>query len=72
VRWVAPIDKPGNVIGIGLNYSDHALESGMPIPGSRYFHGGTNTVVGRYDNILIPRNTLSKLAPGEKIDFVYM
>ena len=28
----APILKPGGILGIGLNYRDHALESGMPIP----------------------------------------
>ena len=31
-RWGAPVVRPGKVIGIGLNYSDHAAESGMPIP----------------------------------------
>src|SRR4051812_16172505 len=32
VRWAAPIPRPGKLIGIGLNYSDHAAEAGMPIP----------------------------------------
>src|ERR1700724_2245439 len=32
VRWAAPIPRPGKVICIGLNYSDHAAESEMPIP----------------------------------------
>jgi len=31
-RWGAPVARPGKVICIGLNYSDHAAESGMPIP----------------------------------------
>src|SRR5688572_12639182 len=31
-RWAACISRPGKVIGVGLNYSDHALESGMPVP----------------------------------------
>ena len=29
---LAPIPKPGKVLCIGLNYRDHALESGQPIP----------------------------------------
>ena len=29
---LAPIQDPGKIIGIGLNYRDHALESGMAIP----------------------------------------
>jgi 2,4-diketo-3-deoxy-L-fuconate hydrolase len=32
VRWAACIARPGKVICIGLNYSDHAAESGMPLP----------------------------------------
>ncbi len=31
-RKAAPIARPGKIICIGLNYSDHAEESGMPIP----------------------------------------
>lgn len=40
------------------NYSDHAAESGMPVPTEPIiFQKGANTVVGPYDNILIPRNS---------------
>ena len=31
-RWAAPVARPGKVICIGLNYSDHAAESGMKLP----------------------------------------
>ena len=31
-RIGAPVARPYKVIGIGLNYADHAKESGMPIP----------------------------------------
>ncbi len=55
-RWAAPIARPGKVICIGLNYSDHAEESGMPIPAEPIvFLKGSNTVVGPYDNVQIPR-----------------
>ena len=57
-RWGACIARPGKVIGIGLNYSDHAKESGMALPTEPIvFLKGTNTVVGPNDPILIPRNS---------------
>lgn len=58
VRWASPIARPGKVICIGLNYSDHAKESGMEVPKEPIvFMKGSNTVVGPYDPIIIPRNS---------------
>lgn len=58
VRWGAPVSRPGKVLCIGLNYSDHAAESGMALPTEPIvFQKGANTVVGPYDNVLIPRNS---------------
>lgn len=58
VRWASCIARLGKVICIGLNYSDHAAESGMAIPSEPIvFQKGANTVVGPYDNILIPRKS---------------
>ncbi|MCC9605557.1 fumarylacetoacetate hydrolase family protein [Blastopirellula sp. JC732] len=58
VRWGAPIARPGKVICVGLNYADHAKESGMAIPEEPIiFFKGTNTVVGPYDEVLIPRKS---------------
>lgn len=52
------VPRPGKVICIGLNYSDHAAESGMAIPEEPIiFQKGANTVVGPNDHILIPRNS---------------
>ncbi|MFX0557827.1 fumarylacetoacetate hydrolase family protein [Maribacter sp. CXY002] len=52
------VPRPGKVICIGLNYSDHAAESGMAIPEEPIiFQKGANTVVGPNDNILIPRKS---------------
>jgi hypothetical protein len=31
-RRLAPVPNPPQLIGIGLNYRDHAIESGLPIP----------------------------------------
>ena len=57
-RWGAPIARPGKVICIGLNFSDHAAESGMPIPAEPIvFMKAANTVVGPYDDLMIPRGS---------------
>lgn len=57
-RWAAPVARPGKVLCIGLNYSDHAAESGMALPTEPIvFQKGANTVVGPYDTVLIPRNS---------------
>jgi 2,4-diketo-3-deoxy-L-fuconate hydrolase len=57
-RWGAPIKRPGKVVCIGLNYSDHAKESGMAIPEEPIvFLKGSNTVVGPFDDVQIPRNS---------------
>ena len=57
-RWAAPITRPGKVICIGLNYSDHAAEAGMPIPTEPIvFLKASNTVIGPFDNLEIPRGS---------------
>jgi 2-keto-4-pentenoate hydratase/2-oxohepta-3-ene-1,7-dioic acid hydratase in catechol pathway len=53
-----PVARPWKVIGIGLNYADHAKESGMPVPPEPVmFTKASNTVVGPYDDVLIPRGS---------------
>ena len=55
-RWAAPIARPGKIVCIGLNYADHAAESNMPVPAEPIvFFKAPNTVVGPYDDVLIPR-----------------
>jgi len=57
-RIGAPIARPWKVLGIGLNYADHAKESGMPIPPEPVvFTKASNTVIGPNDTVLIPRNS---------------
>lgn len=57
-RWASCVARPGKVICIGLNYSDHAAESGMDIPTEPIiFQKGANTVVGPYDDVMIPRKS---------------
>ncbi|MTD58983.1 fumarylacetoacetate hydrolase family protein [Amycolatopsis pithecellobii] len=57
-RIGAPIARPGAVLCIGQNYAAHAAESGDEPPSEPIlFHKSPNTVVGPYDNILIPRSS---------------
>ncbi len=54
VHLCAPIPHPGKVIGIGLNYVDHARESGMAIPTKPIvFAKFSSSVIGPYDTIHI-------------------
>jgi 2-keto-4-pentenoate hydratase/2-oxohepta-3-ene-1,7-dioic acid hydratase in catechol pathway len=58
VKLLAPIPRPGKIICIGLNYSDHAAETGQPIP--QYpiiFSKYSNTVIGPNEGIILPRVT---------------
>lgn len=55
-RWAAPVARPGKVVCIGLNYSDHARESNLPVPSEPVlFLKAANTVCGPYDDLWIPR-----------------
>jgi 2-keto-4-pentenoate hydratase/2-oxohepta-3-ene-1,7-dioic acid hydratase in catechol pathway len=58
VRSGAPVARPLKLVCVGLNYADHAVESGNPIPSEpTVFMKATNTVVGPNDQVLIPRNS---------------
>ncbi|MEM1097163.1 MAG: fumarylacetoacetate hydrolase family protein [Planctomycetota bacterium] len=63
VAWRSPIGRPGKVVCIGLNYSDHAAEAGMAEPEEPIvFMKAANTVVGPHDPVVIPRG-------GDKTDW---
>ena len=54
-RPLAPIQSPGKVICIGLNYRDHAAESGMaPPPEPVVFSKFSGSVVGPDDAVRLP------------------
>ena len=58
VRLGAPIARPGKVVCIGLNYRDHAAETGQSIPERPIvFMKDPYTVVGPHDDVLIPRGS---------------
>ncbi|MGH3320063.1 MAG: fumarylacetoacetate hydrolase family protein [Streptosporangiaceae bacterium] len=55
VRVGAPVAHPDKIICIGLNYADHARESGQTPPSEPVvFMKAPNTLAGPYDDVLIP------------------
>ena len=55
VRLGPPVANVGKVICVGLNYSDHAEESGMPIPEEPVlFMKATSSICGPHDSVLLP------------------
>ena len=58
VRLGACVPKPGNFIAIGLNFADHAAETGNPIPPEPVlFNKAPNCISGPNDDILIPKGS---------------
>jgi 2-keto-4-pentenoate hydratase/2-oxohepta-3-ene-1,7-dioic acid hydratase in catechol pathway len=52
------ITNPGKFIGIGLNYSDHAKETGAKVPSEPIlFMKATSCIVGPNDEVVIPKNS---------------
>jgi 2-keto-4-pentenoate hydratase/2-oxohepta-3-ene-1,7-dioic acid hydratase in catechol pathway len=57
-RIGACVGSVGKFICIGLNYSDHAAESGMAVPVEPViFMKATSAVCGPYDDVIIPRGS---------------
>ncbi|ROP42103.1 fumarylacetoacetate hydrolase family protein [Saccharothrix texasensis] len=58
-RVGAPVARPGKVVCVGLNYADHAAETGTPPPAEPVvFLKAVNTVVGPDDAVLVPRGSV--------------
>ncbi len=58
VRLGSPIARPSKIICIGLNFKDHAAESGFDAPDEPVIFGkATSAISGPYDNIIIPRGS---------------
>lgn len=48
----------GNFIAVGLNYADHAAETGAPIPSEPIlFTKATSSLAGAHDDVIIPKNS---------------
>jgi 2,4-didehydro-3-deoxy-L-rhamnonate hydrolase len=55
VRIGAPITRPHQILCIGLNYSDHAAETGQAVPTEPIiFNKSPNTLIGPNDDVVIP------------------
>ena len=62
-RYGSPIARPSKIVCIGLNYDDHARESGMEIPSEPViFFKATSSFCGPNDNLILPRG-------GDKTDW---
>jgi len=58
-RLGSPIARPSKIVCIGLNYADHARETGVPIPPEPViFMKSTTALVGPNDDITIPKNSV--------------
>jgi 2-keto-4-pentenoate hydratase/2-oxohepta-3-ene-1,7-dioic acid hydratase in catechol pathway len=58
MRIGAPVKRPNKIVCIGLNYRDHAEETGAAIPAEPVvFMKDPMTLVGPFDEVLIPRSS---------------
>src|SRR4051812_40383642 len=52
------VGSVGKIVCVGLNYSDHAAESGLPVPDEPVlFMKASSAICGPYDNVEIPRGS---------------
>jgi acylpyruvate hydrolase len=55
VRLLAPVPRPGKIICVGLNYRDHAKETGKAVPAEPVlFSKFANSVVGPGADVVVP------------------
>ncbi|MEB0261962.1 MULTISPECIES: fumarylacetoacetate hydrolase family protein [unclassified Mucilaginibacter] len=58
VRLGAPLLRPSKIVCVGLNFADHAKESGATIPKEPIiFFKSTSAIIGPNDDVMIPRNS---------------
>jgi 2,4-didehydro-3-deoxy-L-rhamnonate hydrolase len=56
-RLASPVAMPGNFIGVGLNYSDHAKDVDLPIPTEPIlFNKAPNCISGPNDAVVLPKD----------------
>jgi 2-keto-4-pentenoate hydratase/2-oxohepta-3-ene-1,7-dioic acid hydratase in catechol pathway len=61
--WFAPVPRPGKIVCIGLNYRDHAAESGLAVPDTPViFSKFSSCVIAPGEPVVIPTTS-------EKVDF---
>lgn len=70
VRLHAPLSNPPRIFCIGLNYRDHAKESGMEIPTTPVvFFKLATTIIGPGDAIVLPKNSTQ---PDYEAEFAFV
>jgi 2,4-diketo-3-deoxy-L-fuconate hydrolase len=58
VRIGPPLRRPSKIVCVGLNYRDHAKESGMAVPSEPViFMKATSAIVGPNDDLIIPKGS---------------
>jgi 2-keto-4-pentenoate hydratase/2-oxohepta-3-ene-1,7-dioic acid hydratase in catechol pathway len=56
VELLSPIERPGKIMGIGLNYADHAKETGMELPADQlWFAKAATAINGPFAPIVLPK-----------------
>ena len=70
VRLHAPLLNPPRIFAIGLNYRDHAIESGMAIPTTPVvFFKLPTAIIGPGDAIVLPKNSTQ---PDYEAEFAFI
>lgn len=58
MRLGSPMCRPSKIVCVGLNYRDHAKESGMAVPSEPVlFMKATSAIVGPNDDVVIPKGS---------------
>jgi 2,4-diketo-3-deoxy-L-fuconate hydrolase len=58
IRLAPPVSRPSKIVCIGLNYADHARETGAtPPPEPVIFLKSTTALIGPNDDIMVPRDS---------------
>lgn len=70
VKLHAPLPNPPRIFAIGLNYRDHAIESGMAIPTTPVvFFKLTTSIIGPGETIVLPKNSTE---PDYEAEFAFV
>jgi 2-keto-4-pentenoate hydratase/2-oxohepta-3-ene-1,7-dioic acid hydratase in catechol pathway len=70
VKLLAPIPKPRKLICVGLNYRDHAIETGSEIPAvPTIFNKFATAVIAAGENIVLPKVSKS---PDYEAEFAFV
>ena len=70
VTLLAPVPRPPKLICVGLNYRDHAKESGMEIPAvPTIFNKFPNVVIGPGETVVLPK---ASAKPDYEAEFAFV